>query len=292
MSEENCCESDSNCCPAEAPSLVELDTHRQSVRSAYAEVANAENAGSCCGVEASCCGVSDDIAINTLISTRLGYSADELEQVPSGADMGLGCGNPKAIAALKPGEVVIDLGSGGGFDCFLASPEVGSDGRVIGIDMTPDMLSKARGNAVAGKYTNVEFRLGEIEHLPIADNTADVIISNCVINLSPDKPQVFKDAFRVLKPGGRLAISDVVATIELPEEMRNDDQLIAGCMGNASLIDDLAEMMKAAGFCEIRIEPKDESREFIKDWAPGRGVEDYVVSATIEAIKPDGSCGC
>ncbi len=292
MSEENCCESDSNCCPAEAPSLVELDTHRQSVRSAYAEVANAENAGSCCGVEASCCGVSDDIAINTLISTRLGYSADELEQVPSGADMGLGCGNPKAIAALKPGEVVIDLGSGGGFDCFLASPEVGSNGRVIGIDMTPDMLSKARGNAVTGKYTNVEFRLGEIEHLPIADNTADVIISNCVINLSPDKSQVFKDAFRVLKPGGRLAISDVVATIELPEEMRNDDQLIAGCMGNASLIDDLAEMMKAAGFCEIRIEPKDESREFIKDWAPGRGVEDYVVSATIEAIKPDGSCGC
>ncbi|MES9965567.1 MAG: arsenite methyltransferase [Candidatus Sedimenticola sp. 20ELBAFRAG] len=292
MSEENCCDSDSNCCPPEAPSLVELDTHRQSVRSAYAEVANAENAGSCCGVEASCCGVSDDTAINTLISTRLGYSADELEQVPSGADMGLGCGNPKAIAALKPGEVVIDLGSGGGFDCFLASPEVGSNGRVIGIDMTPDMLSKARGNAVTGKYTNVEFRLGEIEHLPIADNTADVIISNCVINLSPDKSQVFKDAFRVLKPGGRLAISDVVATIELPEEMRNDDQLIAGCMGNASLIDDLAEMMKAAGFCEIRIEPKDESREFIKDWAPGRGVEDYVVSATIEAIKPDGTCGC
>ncbi|MES9878433.1 MAG: arsenite methyltransferase [Candidatus Sedimenticola sp. PURPLELP] len=292
MSEENCCESDSNCCPAEAPSLVELDTHRQSVRSAYAEVANAENAGSCCGVEASCCGVSDDIAINTLISTRLGYSADELEQVPSGADMGLGCGNPKAIAALKPGEVVIDLGSGGGFDCFLASPEVGVSGRVIGIDMTPDMLSKARANAVTGKYTNVEFRLGEIEHLPIADNTADVIISNCVINLSPDKSQVFKDAFRVLKPGGRLAISDVVATIELPEEMRNDDQLIAGCMGNASLIDDLAEMMKAAGFCEIRIEPKDESREFIKDWAPGRGVEDYVVSATIEAIKPGGTCGC
>ncbi|MES9873834.1 MAG: arsenite methyltransferase [Candidatus Sedimenticola sp. 6PFRAG7] len=292
MSEENCCESDSNCCPPEAPSLVELDTHRQSVRSAYAEVANAENAGSCCGVEASCCGVSDDIAINTLISTRLGYSADELEQVPSGADMGLGCGNPKAIAALKPGEVVIDLGSGGGFDCFLASPEVGVSGRVIGIDMTPDMLSKARANAVTGKYTNVEFRLGEIEHLPIADNTADVIISNCVINLSPDKSQVFKDAFRVLKPGGRLAISDVVATIELPEEMRNDDQLIAGCMGNASLIDDLAEMMKAAGFCEIRIEPKDESREFIKDWAPGRGVEDYVVSATIEAIKPGGTCGC
>ncbi|MES9957416.1 MAG: arsenite methyltransferase [Sedimenticola sp.] len=292
MSKDNCCSSDSDCCTPDTPTLVELDTHRQQVRSAYAEVANAENAGDCCGVEASCCGVSDDSAINTLISTRLGYSAEELEQVPSGADMGLGCGNPKAIAALKQGEVVVDLGSGGGFDCFLASPEVGSSGRVIGVDMTPDMLSKARNNAVKGRYSNVEFRLGEIEHLPIADNTADVIISNCVINLSPDKLQVFRDAFRVLKSGGRLAISDVVATIELPEEMRSDEKLIAGCMGNASLIDDLEGMMKSAGFCEIRIEPKDESREFIKDWAPGRGVEDYVVSATIEAIKPDGSCGC
>ncbi|OOZ36361.1 arsenite methyltransferase [Solemya velesiana gill symbiont] len=282
--------SEDNCCAPEAPTLVELDTHKQQVRSAYAEVANAENAGDCCGIEASCCGVSDDAAINTLISTRLGYSAEELEQVPSGADMGLGCGNPKAIAALKSGEVVVDLGAGGGFDCFLASPEVGNSGRVIGVDMTPDMLSKARSNAVKGRYSNVEFRLGEIEHLPIADNTADVIISNCVINLSPDKAQVFRDAFRVLKPGGRLAISDVVATVELPEEMRNDPQLIAGCMGNASLIDDLTEMMKDAGFCEIRIEPKDESKAFIKDWAPGRGVEDYVVSATIEAIKPDGNC--
>ena len=264
---------------------VSFDLLRNNVRVAYAEVANASNAGDCCGESASCCGVSDDTAINALISTRLGYSSDELSQVPSGADMGLGCGNPKAIAALKPGETVIDLGSGGGFDCFLASPEVGSNGQVIGIDMTPDMIAKARKNAERGQYKNVEFRLGEIEHLPVADALADVIISNCVINLSPNKRQVFKEAFRVLKPGGRLAISDVVATIELPEAMRNDELLIAGCMGNASLIEELEKIIADAGFSDINIQPKDESREFIKDWAPGRGVEDYVVSATIEAIK-------
>ena len=264
---------------------VSFDLLRNNVRVAYAEVANASNAGDCCGESASCCGVSDDTAINALISTRLGYSSDELSQVPSGADMGLGCGNPKAIAALKPGETVIDLGSGGGFDCFLASPEVGSNGQVIGIDMTPDMIAKARKNAEKGQYKNVEFRLGEIEHLPVADAVADVIISNCVINLSPNKHQVFKEAFRVLKPGGRLAISDVVATIELPEAMRNDELLIAGCMGNASLIEELEKIIADAGFSDINIQPKDESREFIKDWAPGRGVEDYVVSATIEAIK-------
>lgn len=152
--------------------------------------------------------------------------------------------------------------------------------------MTPDMLSKARNNAVKGQYKNVEFRLGEIEHLPIADETADVIISNCVINLSPNKAQVFKDAFRTLKPGGRLAISDVVATVELPQEMRNDAALVAGCIGNASLIEDLQEMIEAAGFVDVHIEPKDESKEFIRDWAPDHNVTDYVVSATIEAVKP------
>ena len=267
------------------------DALRRSVREAYAQVAKANDAGEGCGVGASCCGTTDDAAINAIISTRIGYSQAERDQVPSGADMGLGCGNPKAIAALKPGEVVVDLGSGGGFDCFLAVQEVGRTGQVIGVDMTPDMVSKARANAVKGKYENVEFRLGEIEHLPVADATADVIISNCVINLSPDKPQVFRDAFRVLKAGGRLAIADVVATVELPEEMRHDAQLIAGCMGNASLIGDLEKMMRDAGFEKIRIQPKDESKAFIKDWAPGSKITDYVVSATIEAVKP-GGCSC
>ena len=289
----DCCPPDSGCCEpaAEKPQHSEHDQHRQNVRDTYAKVAQADNAGDCCGIEASCCGTSDDAAINTLISTRLGYSKAELELVPSGADMGLGCGNPKAIAALQPGEVVVDLGAGGGFDCFLAAHEVGHSGHVIGVDMTPDMLSKARTNALKGMYENVEFRLGEIEHLPIADETANVIISNCVINLSPNKPQVFKDAFRVLKPGGRLAISDVVATVELPEEMRNDPALIAGCMGNASLIEELEKMMTDAGFEQIHIQPKDESKAFIKDWAPDHNVTDYVVSATIEAVKP-GGCSC
>ncbi len=265
--------------------LAGQDAHRNTVRDAYAKVAVADDAGSCCGESASCCGVSDDVSINALISSRLGYSDKDRESVPDGADMGLGCGNPKAIAALKAGEVVVDLGSGGGFDCFLAAREVGGQGRVIGIDMTPDMLSKARTNARKGRFENVEFRLGEIEHLPVANDTADVVISNCVINLSPDKAQVFREIHRVLKPGGRVAISDVVATVELPESMRQDEALVAGCMGNASLIEEIREYLDAAGFLDIRIEPKDESREFIRDWAPGRGVEDYVVSATIEAVK-------
>ena len=267
---------------------VKADAVRQHVRKSYAEVAEASNEGDCCGVEASCCGVSDDSAINTLISTRLGYSEDDLDKVPDGADMGLGCGNPRAIASLRPGEVVVDLGSGGGFDAFLAAHEVTDSGHVIGIDMTPTMLSKARHNAEKGEFSNVEFRLAEIEHLPIADNTADIIISNCVINLSPHKELVFADAFRVLKPGGRLAISDVVATAVMPDEMKNDPILHAGCMAGASLTDELEAMMKDAGFEQISITPKDESREFIRDWAPGRGVEAYVVSAYIEAVKPGG----
>jgi len=271
-------------------SEVIADDVRQNVRESYAEVAEASNAGGCCGEVVSCCGVSDDAGINTLVSTRMGYSEEDLANVPSGADMGLGCGNPRAIASLKAGEVVIDLGSGGGFDAFLAAHEVGESGRVIGIDMTPTMISKARKNAEKGKFSQVEFRLGEIEHLPVPDNTADVMMSNCVINLSPNKPQVFRDAFRALKPGGRLAISDVVATCEMPDEMKNDPILHAGCMAGASLVDDLITMMKDAGFEQVVVEPKDETREFIRDWAPGRGVEDYVVSARIEAVKPKPCC--
>lgn len=271
-------------------SEVIADDVRQNVRDSYAEVAEASNAGGCCGEVVSCCGVSDDAAINTLVSTRMGYSEDDLKNVPSGSDMGLGCGNPRAIASLKAGEVVMDLGSGGGFDAFLAAHEVGESGRVIGIDMTPAMISKARKNAGKGNFSQVEFRLGEIEHLPVPDNTADVIMSNCVINLSPNKAQVFRDAFRALKPGGRLAISDVVATCEMPEEMKNDPILHAGCMAGASMVDDLISMMKDAGFEQVVVEPKDETREFIRDWAPGRGVEDYVVSARIEAVKPKPCC--
>lgn len=289
---QDCCSTQNDCCTNEQQDQQQHDDHRQQVRAAYAQVANASNSGDACGVGSSCCGVSDDAAINTLISTRLGYSQAELDMVPGGADMGLGCGNPKAIAALKEGETVVDLGAGGGFDCFLAAHEVKSSGHVIGIDMTPDMLSKARANAVKGSYDNVEFRLGEIENLPVADNTADVIISNCVINLSPNKARVFQEAYRILKSGGRLAISDVVATTELPTEIRNDPALIAGCMGNASLIEDIEAMLKQAGFVDIRIQPKDESKEFIRDWAPEHNVTDYVVSATIEGIKPKSTSCC
>ncbi len=265
---------------------VANDLLRVNIRENYSQVANASNEGACCGVEASCCGVSDDQVINQLISTRLGYTVEELAAVPEGADMGLGCGNPKVIAALQKGEVVIDLGSGGGFDCFLAANEVGESGKVIGVDMTPDMLSKARANAERGRYAQVEFRLGEIENLPVADNTADVVMSNCVINLSPHKPRVFEEIFRVLKPGGRIAVSDVVATQPLPDEMKNDPFLISACVGGAALIDDLEQWMQAAGFSQVVIEPKDESKEFIRDWAPNLSIEDYVVSAAIKAVKP------
>ena len=263
----------------------EADKIRNNVRDSYSKVAEANNEGDCCGVASSCCGVSDDEQINQLISTRLGYTQKDLLSVPEGADMGLGCGNPKALAELQNGEIVVDLGSGGGFDAFLAANELGDSGKVIGIDMTPDMISKSRGNAAKANYKNVEFRLGEIEHLPVADNSVDVIMSNCVINLSPNKQQVFNDAYRVLKTGGRLAISDVVSSTDLPEEIKNDTTLYSACVSGASSIIDLEHMMKSAGFNNIKIEPKDESRDFIKDWAPGSNIEDYVVSANIQAFK-------
>lgn len=182
---------------------------------------------------------------------------------------------------------MLDLGSGAGFDCFLAAQQVGETGRVIGVDMTPEMISKARNNAAKNGYTNTEFRLGEIEHLPVADRTVDVIISNCVINLSPDKPQVFKEAYRVLKPGGRLVISDVVATAELPSEIKNNmDVLYSNCVSGAASIRELESLLQQSGFIQITIEPKDESKEFIKDWVPGANFEDYIVSAVIKAMKP------
>ena len=262
------------------------DEIRDAVRKNYAGVARGERSSCSCEPTpaASCCG-PQTAEIETG-SVRLGYSPDELGSVPMGADMGLGCGNPQAIAALRPGEVVLDLGSGGGLDCFLAAQRVGPGGRVIGVDMTPEMISKARENARRGGYANVEFRLGEIEHLPVADNSVDVILSNCVINLSPDKPSVYRDAFRVLKPGGRLAISDVVATAEIPEEIRNDERMMSGCVAGAAHVDELEHMLAETGFTAICVSPKEKSREFIKNWAPGRDIENYVVSAAITAVKP------
>lgn len=257
---------------------------RESVRKRYGELAQQGRSGCGCAPSGCCAG---PVATPTESSSlQIGYSQEELKAVPAGADLGLGCGNPQAIAALQPGETVLDLGSGGGFDCFLAVRQVGPGGRVIGVDMTAEMVAKARKNAGEAGYANVEFRLGEIEHLPMADASVNVIISNCVINLSPDKGQVFREAFRVLRPGGRLAISDVVATAPMPDEIRKDLALYAGCLAGAAVIDHLEAMLREAGFHQIRIQIKEESRRFIRDWAPGRKIEDYLASASIEAVKP------
>jgi SAM-dependent methyltransferase len=200
--------------------------------------------------------------------------------------MALGCGNPHAIASLRLGEVVLDLGSGGGFDCFLASKQVGDSGHVIGVDMTAAMVDKARNNAARGGYRNVEFCIGEIEHLPVADASVDVIISNCVINLSPEKHKVFSEAYRVLKPGGRLAISDVVAYADIPAEIRDDVHSLTGCVAGASAVTEVEQMLEEAGFNQVRIVPNEQSKSFMRAWMPDLPITDFVVSAAIEAIKP------
>jgi SAM-dependent methyltransferase len=276
---------------------------REAVRESYGKIAKTRNfvpeigaAISCCGesattaetkTAASCCGGP---AVSTeQISALMGYSTEDINSVPEGANMGLGCGNPVALASLKAGETVVDLGAGGGFDCFLAAKEVGATGQVIGVDMTPEMVQKARLNAEKIGADNVDFRLGEIENLPVADNSADIIMSNCVINLSPDKSSVYRDAFRILKPGGRLAISDIVATAKLPEEIQKDLALVSACVGGAATIDDTVAMLKEVGFQDVTVKPKDESRKLIQQWAPdkSKNAGDYIVSAYIEAVKLD-----
>jgi arsenite methyltransferase len=221
------------------------DRIKKIVREKYGELARTER--SCCaaGDASSCCSPQS-------VSKEIGYNDDELNAVPQGANLGLGCGNPVAIASLKEGETVLDLGSGAGFDCFLAANKVGKNGRVIGVDMTPDMIEKARQNAKKGSYGNVEFRLGEIENLPAADNSIDVVISNCVINLAPNKRRVFNEAFRVLRPGGRFMISDLVLTKELPNAVKESVEAYVGCVAGAIKKEEYLEAIRAAGFREIR----------------------------------------
>jgi ubiquinone/menaquinone biosynthesis C-methylase UbiE len=261
---------------------------RDYVRERYGAIAEQDDAtaDSTCGCSGSktgggCCGTAADVTYNE----KLGYSAAEAASVPAGADLGLGCGNPLAIASIKPGETVLDLGSGAGFDCLLAARQLSGTGRVIGVDMTPPMISKARRNAAKSGFANVEFRLGEIEHLPVADATVDLIISNCVINLSPEKPQVFREAFRVLKPGGRLAIADIVATKPVPDALREQLDAISACVAGAALVSDLQAMLKAAGFARVEIEPREASRKTIAQWTKDATVADFVVSAYLTAYK-------
>ncbi|MFP4521127.1 MAG: arsenite methyltransferase [Fibrobacterota bacterium] len=266
---------------------TDKDHVRKQVRIRYSEIA--KDNGNCCGN--SCCGTvpSEDPGF----SNRLGYTANQLSNVPEGSNMGLGCGNPQTIASLKPGETVLDLGCGGGFDCFLAVKQVGAEGKVIGVDMTPEMLAKARENARKGDYTNVEFRLGEIEHLPVADNSVDVIISNCVINLSPAKKQVFREAYRVLLPNGRLAVSDVVAITTLPDDIRQNMDAHCGCVAGAAQVNEIEHLLSDSGFSEISVKIKEDSGKFIGDWFPGGGMEKYVRSADITAVKiTKGGCCC
>ena len=269
---------------------------REKVREGYGRIAS--GGGGCCGPASPCCGAASPEAL----ALALGYSAGELAGLPEGANLGLSCGNPTAIASLRPGEAVLDLGSGGGFDVFVAAQKVGPTGRVIGVDMTPEMVSKARANAAAfGERTglaNVEFRLGEIEHLPVADNSVDVVISNCVINLSPDKPRVWREIFRVLKPGGRVAVSDLALVQPLPEAVRESVAALVGCIAGAVLVGETERMTREAGLADIALTPKaglvealiagnDPLYQEVMAAVPA-GIKpgDYVVSLYVSARKP------
>lgn len=253
---------------------------RNVVRNSYSKIAigNIKEDG--------CCGGGIKLKKSSIeISRKIGYSNEEILTAPKEANMGLGCGNPQLIANLKEGETVIDLGSGGGFDCFLASKKVGAKGYIIGVDMTPEMINKSRVISKKYRYRNVDFRLGEIENLPVADNTADVIISNCVINLSPNKQRVYNEAYRVLKKGGRVAISDIVLIRELTEEMKQDENLYCGWVTGASSVEELKLYLEKAGFSDISIETQEVSKEYAEKWAHNLKVGEYIMSASIKAIK-------
>ena len=274
------------------------ESTRRTVRNAYAKIAN--ESGKCCtGRKSSCCGAAAPDAL----AKSLGYEETELGELPEGANLGLSCGNPTAIASLRPGEVVVDLGSGGGFDVFIAARRVGPTGRAIGVDMTAAMLEKARANAAAFRkqtgLDNVEFRLGEIEHLPVADASADVVISNCVINLSPDKPQVWREVMRILRPGGRVAVSDIALKQPLPEALEQSVEAMVGCVAGAVLIDDTRRMAGEAGLTDIRVEEDAEAVDLmvqsndtlyqqVMDLVPvGKKPSDYIVSLKVSARRPE-----
>jgi len=253
------------------------------VKERYAEIAKGSTIG--CGPSC-CCGPSPSLVNIMDMGKALDYAEEDLLLAPGEANLGLGCGNPIAIAELKEGETVLDLGSGAGFDAFLAAKRVGASGKVIGVDMTPEMVEKAGTNASKLKFSNVEFRLGEIERLPVEDGSIDIVISNCVINLSPDKPAVFREMYRALKPGGRLSISDVLRSGEMPREIKDNPEAYTGCVAGAMLSDEVKDILSDLGFQEINIKSKEQSEEIIHGWDIGRNVEKVVFSAYIQAVKP------
>lgn len=274
--------------------LPDSETLREEVLRRYGAIASQTGTDTAADTAAgsACCSPSAPSACcdHDAQARTLGYSSEDLAGIPAGANLGLGCGNPVALASLQPGQTVLDLGAGAGFDAFLAARAVGPRGRVIGVDMTPEMVAKARANARKSAYANVEFRLGEIEALPVADAAVDVIISNCVINLCPDKRPVYREAFRVLRPGGRLAVSDVVAREELSADVKRDLALHSGCLAGATLHTELVEILTQAGFEQIAIRAKGNSDEVITSWEAKRGFESKVFAAEVTAVKPGAAC--
>lgn len=279
--------------------INQQETIRIAVREGYGKIAEGTTQG-CCG-PSKCCGLDTDEP-GAMLAEAVGYSQDDLSSLPEGANMGLSCGNPVALASLRPGEVVVDLGSGGGFDAFIAAPRIGPAGRVIGVDMTPEMLSKARKNVDSFRdrtgLNNVEFRLGEIEYLPLADNSVDVVISNCVINLSPDKPQVWREISRVLRPGGRVAVSDLALLRPLPKAIREMVEALVGCIAGAVLVEETDRMVREAGLVDISLESKSDYIDTMAGWEDplyqkivavlpeGSKVSEFITSLAVNARKP------